>query len=77
MHLSMAGMELLQNDLTYTVLQSNPKQNPKHPSLGTSMCKNSVIYHISFRSQNDEDLTSIHPSLIFQSQTQLKLSYQK
>lgn len=69
MDLCMAGMELLQNDLNFSVLQSNPKQ--MHPSLGTIMSKNSVsIYHISLPSENYEDSTSIHQSLIFSSQTQ-------
>lgn len=64
MDLSTAGMELLQNDQNFSVLQSNPKQ--MHPSLGTIMNKNSVsVYHISFPSENDEDSSSIHHSLIF------------
>lgn len=64
MDLPMAGMELLQNDLNFSVLQSNPKQ--MHPSLGTIMNKNSVsTYHISFPSENYEDLNSIHQNLIF------------
>lgn len=60
----MAGMELLQKVLNFSFLQSNPKQ--MHPSLETIMNKNSAsVYHISFLSENYENLSSIHQSLIF------------
>ena len=64
MDLSMAHMELLQNDPNFSVLQSNPKQ--MHPSLGKTVNKKSVsIYHISLPSENYEESSSIHQSLMF------------